>query len=345
MEVPVAKILVVDDEPHVCEIICRWLSAEGHSCASAFSGERAIELLEQDKFQLLITDIVMPGMSGLDLLTFVKSRFSDVAVLMITAVDDRTTAAMSFELGAYGYILKPFAPQDVVLNVANALERRRSVIFAEECKVSLDETIRHMALQIKEREEEMVRRLVLAVALITDETTGHARRLGMCAAELAKYLRWDRERVETIRLAAPLHDVGKLGISDEILSKNEKLTQEELDVVRQHTVIGARLLEGSAMPLLRMARDIALSHHEKWDGSGYPQGISGQLIPEAARLVAILDVYDTLTHERPYRTAFSEEKALSIMTAYRHQMFDPRMFDYFVTLLPALRRIQEEVRD
>lgn len=339
-----ANILVVDDEQDVSELICRWLTSKGYGCTTTSTGETAISLLEKDKFDLVIADIMMPGMSGVDLLAFVKSRFPDVAVIMVTGVNDEDTATMTFDLGAWGYISKPFDFHDVILNVSNALERRRLFLLHQEHERELREKAREQAEGVRNFEEQMVSVLLAVLATHHDETHAHVKRVGLYSSLLARYLRWDNEAVERIYLAAQLHDIGKIGVPDHILQKPEKLSADEFEIVKKHTTMGARILEVSDLPMIQLAREIALSHHERWNGSGYPQALYGTLIPESARIVATADVYDSLTHDRPYRKALTDERALSVMSAYK-EYFDPKIFDYFVTLIPQIRRIQEEVKD
>jgi putative two-component system response regulator len=339
-----ASVLVVDDEQDVSELICRWLTSKGYVCATASTGETAVNLLEKERFDLVIADIMMPGMSGVDLLAFVKSRFPEVAVIMVTGVNDEDTATMTFDLGAWGYISKPFDFHDVILNVSNALERRRLFLLHREHERDLKEKAREQAEGTKNFEEQMVSVLLAVLATHHDETHAHVKRVGLYSSLVARYMRWDNDAVERMYLAAQLHDIGKIGIPDRILQKPEKLTVDEFEIAKKHTTMGARILEVSDLPLIQLAREIALSHHERWNGSGYPQGLYGTLIPESARIVAIADVYDSLTHDRPYRRALTEERALSVMGAYR-ESFDPKILDYFVTLIPQIRRIQEEVKD
>lgn len=340
-----ARILIVDDDPLVGEIIGRWLTSEGHVCETALSGEKAAQLLEQNEFHLIIADIMMPGMSGVDLLTFAKSRYSDLAVIMVTGVDDRDTAIITFELGAYGYILKPFHFKEVILHVANALERRRLELLSRECKLDLEKKIRDHDSDSRQREEEMVSLLISTMGERCGESRGHLQRVGLYASVMARYLRWDSNKIEDIRLAAALHDLGKVRIPDRILLKDGKLTPEENREMKKHPELGATILSGSSLPVIQMARDIAWAHHEKWDGSGYPRRLSGEFIPEAARIVAIVDTYDELTHNRPSRSAMSREKAVEVIQAFAREWFDPRLVDYFVTLLPHIREIGSQIRE
>jgi putative two-component system response regulator len=301
--------------------------------------------LESGSFHLVVADIMMPGMSGIDLLTIIRSLFSDVAVIMVTGVDDRKTAIMTLELGAYGYVIKPFDRNEIIINVANALERRRLRLLSEEYERGLESEVEQRTKDVRDREEEIILRLISATGYRDDETGAHVRRIGLYAAEMAKALGWPARQVENIRLAAPMHDVGKIGIPDSILRKPASLTIEEFEVMKEHSAIGARILSGSEVPLIQMAGDIAHWHHERWDGSGYPHGLVAEDIPQCAAIVAVVDVYDALVHDRVYRPAFPEEKALSIMLAGDGEYFGDRIFDCFLDLLPALREIQKRVQD
>ncbi len=345
IEEKAANILIVDDEPDIGQIISTWLRMAGYGCVTTTTGEQALELLQSQSFQLVVSDIMMPGMSGIDLLTFIKDSFPEVAVILVTAVDDRKTAIMTLELGAYGYVIKPFDRNEILINVANALERRRSILLSQEYEQSLESEVREKTREIKEREEEIVLRLISASGFRDDETGAHIRRIGLYASVIAKDLGWNQESVSDIRLAAAMHDVGKIGIPDSILLKPGKLTPEEFEMMKKHTTIGGQLLGSSNMCLLQMAKEIALSHHEKWDGSGYPDGLVGEAIPESGRIVALADVYDALVMDRVYRPAIPEPEALSMMTSNRGTHFDPRIFDRFVALLPKIRRIKQEVQD
>jgi putative two-component system response regulator len=339
------RVLVVDDEPYVREILRRWLEEEGYRCAQAANAEEALEALRADDYHLLISDIRMPGLSGLELLVRIRAQLPDVAVIMVTAVDDRSTAVTALELGAYGYVIKPFGRNEVLINIANALERRRLDLAGRDYQQLLEEEVRQRTAEIQRREEEISLRLISAAAFRNEETGSHIRRMGLYAELLASALTWRREEIEAIRLAAPMHDVGKIGIPDTILLKPGELTTREFQIIKTHTQIGAHILEGSRIPLLGLAKEIALSHHEKWDGSGYPRGLKGDAIPASGRLVAVVDVYDALVHDRVYRPALSESEAVDIMRDGRGSHLDPRFLDTFLDLLPEIRRIQEQVAD
>jgi len=336
---------VVDDEPVIGELLSRWFADEGYGCAVAQDGETAVKFLENDHFDLVVSDIMMPGMSGMDLLTVIKTQFADVAVVMVTAVDDRKTAIMALDLGAYGYVIKPFDRNEILINVANALERSRLTLWSRKYEQELEATVAQRTKEVREREAEIVLRLISAAGYRDHETGAHIRRIGLYAAVMAADLGWDAHAADLIRLAAPMHDLGKIGIADNILLKPGKLTSEEFDVIKTHTVIGAQILGGSDIPLLHMAKDIALSHHERWDGAGYPQSLVTDSIPQSARIVSVADVYDALVHNRVYRPALPEEEALTIMDQQKGLYFDPRVYDSFKRTITELRRIREEVRE
>jgi len=340
-----AKILVVDDEPSVREILSQWLTLSGYSCSMADSGDSAMDVLKERKFDLVVSDITMPGMSGVHLLALIRQSYPDVAVIMVTAVDDRATATHALELGAYGYVIKPFHENEILINVANALERRRLTLLSQEYDRSLELQVRERTQDVRDREREIIFRLISAAGYRDDETGEHVKRIGLFSATMARALGWDAQAADDISLAAPMHDIGKIGVPDGILLKPGKLDKDEIKIMRMHSEIGAGILAGSDVPLIRLAQEIALSHHEQWNGSGYPRGLAREAIPESSRIVAIVDLYDALVNRRVYRPAFPEEKALEIMAEGRGEHFEPRLFDCFVELLPEMRRIRERFKD
>jgi putative two-component system response regulator len=339
-----AKILVVDDEAYVCELLIRSLTAVGYKCASAFNVDMALNVLEKDEFHLVLCDIIMPGRSGIDLLRIITDRYPDVAVLMITAIDDRQTGIMALEAGAFGYLIKPLERNELLINVANALERRSERLASREYERHLAEHVQIGSEQTRKLELEIVHRLIRATDCGSDDSAAHMNRVGLYSSALAETLGlgWTLSAIEDIRTAAPLHDVGKIGIPDAIMSKPGKLTEEESQWIKKHPEIGAQILEGSDSELIQMAKEISLTHHEKWDGSGYPRGLAGNAIPETGRIVAIADVYDVLLQNRAYRMAFSEDEALAMMSEKRGKHFDPKMLAAFFGILPEIRRIRVE---
>ena len=339
------KILITDDEPAVCEIISRWLVAEGYACATAFSGEQAIRLLGDGDFRLVVSDVLMPGLSGLDLLDLVRSRFPETAVILVTGVDDKDTALSAVQLGAYGYVIKPFRKNEILINVSNALERQRLRALSQQYERTLEARVSERTAEVRQREEEIIFRLLSTAACRDDETGEHIRRIGLYSSAVARTLGWEDLAVEDMRLAGAMHDIGKVGIPDNILKKPGRLTPEEFEIMKTHTEIGGKILGGSDAPMIRMAAGIARSHHEKWDGSGYPKALPGEAIPESCRIVAVADVYDALVNDRVYRPAMSEAASIAIMNEGKGQHFDPKILEAFFDLLPEIRRIREQVKE
>jgi response regulator RpfG family c-di-GMP phosphodiesterase len=221
-----------------------------------------------------------------------------------------------------------------------ALQSARENLFIRQF---LEEEVQRRTADIRKREEEIALRLVWASESRDEETGAHIRRIGLYAETLARSLGWGRLETEDLRIAATMHDIGKIGIPDSILLKKDRLTFEEFELMKAHPKIGANILDRSDVPLLQLAREIALCHHEKWDGTGYPQGLSGEGIPVSARITAIADIYDALVNERVYKKALAEPEALAIMEAQKGSTFDPNLFDHFIRVLPDFRRISREV--
>lgn len=334
-----ANILVVNDKPELLSTIESWLGTAGYSPTVTSLATEARTLLTNQTFALVISEFAMPGLPAADVLALAHMSEPTTAVLLTASMDDREAAASVLDAGAYGYVIKPLVASDLLVHVGKALERRSLVIGrARVCEVR-ESDARAQAWQDMQREEEIVFRLASALAVKTDDSQAHVRRVGLNAALLAKHLGWSNNAVADIRLAAALHDIGEAGVPDSILLKPGKLSAEEFALIKKHTAIGASLLEGSQVSMIRMARDIALCHHEKWDGTGYPNGLAGTDIPEAARITAVVDVYDALVSSRVYRPALPQEEALSIMVASRGKYFDPKILDCFLRLLPEIELV------
>lgn len=341
-----AHILIIDDEENIRTLVRRTLERQGYSCEEASDAAEAEYRLEmQQGFDLVITDILMPGISGVDFLTGVRSRHPNTAVIMLTGLDRTDLALQCLELGAYGYVVKPFTANELMINVANALRRRDLEKMRDDYAHRLEAEVQERTLEIRRTQEEITMRLLNACEYRDEETGAHIRRMGHYAAALAAACEWDPEHVELMRLAAPMHDVGKIGVPDAVLRKPGKLTEEEFAEIRKHPGIGASILGDSEIPLLKLAREIALSHHEKWDGTGYPQRLAGTNIPQSGRILALCDVYDALVNDRVYRPALPEDQALEIMRDGRGKHFDPACFDVFLDVLDEFRIIRREFQD
>jgi putative two-component system response regulator len=339
------SVLIVDDDRHIRAIIQRWLSAQGYCCAEADNAEAAWKYLQEHEVHLLTLDVMMPGQSGLELLHDVAKTYPDVAVIMLTATGQTQMTTDALTHGASAYLLKPFLREELVFHARKALERRQLVIDKREYMLHLEEKVREQTRMIRRSQEDVIHRLACASTYRDEETGMHVRRTGLLSEVLAKAAGWSVEEAENIRMAAAMHDVGKMAIPDAILRKPGELTAEEFEIMKTHTTIGARLLAGSDSPLLQMAAEIALNHHERWDGSGYPHGTAGDAIPESARILAIVDVYDGLSHDRAYRAALPEEEVLALMQQGAATHFDPALLALFFSHFSEICGIAEEYPD
>jgi putative two-component system response regulator len=339
------RVLITDDEAHVAGILARWLSDAGYQCETANCADEAWRLLTGGDFSLLVSDINMPGRSGMELLQLVREEFPDLAVIMVTAVDDRQTAIRALELGAFGYTIKPFDQNEILITAASALERRRLGLEARAYELYLEDEVRKRTSDLREREEAITLHLLSAAEMRDEETGAHVRRIGLYCAALAANLGWKASSADDLRVAAPMHDIGKIGVPDAVLRKPGPLDAHETETMRTHAQLGSQMLYNAKVPLLQLAADIARTHHERWDGTGYPRRIAGVEIPECGRLVALADVYDALVHDRVYRPALPEDEALGVMVRGRGTHFDPVVYDCFMDTLPRLRAIRAELPD
>jgi len=336
-----ARILVVDDDEAVCRLIGRVLTNSGHQCDLAFSGEQALEQIGHAEYHLVLSDISMPGTSGVDLLIAVQQQYPDLPFVMMTGSEKDETALEAINRGAYACIIKPCEPSQVVISVANALRQRNLEIENRTYRHQLEERVRDQIDQIHASQNEIAMRLVAASDYRDGEMGQHTRRIWHYAELLCAQMGHAKEDQSLMGMAASMHDIGKVGIPDVILRKPSRLSSEEFEVMKTHTTIGAQILASDGhIPLLKMSRDIALFHHERWDGSGYPQGLKDTQIPLPARIVAVADVFDALTHSRPYKAAWPEDIAIQEMQRERGRHFDPDVLDIFEANLPIIREIR-----
>ena len=353
------RILVVDDEEAITRVLARMLERVGYECRIAFDAVQAKDLLGAESFALVLSDMNMPGDSGLQLITDVLDEYPDTAVVMVTGEDDAALARVALDRGAYGYVIKPFEPNEILINVANALRRRDLEIENRGHRERLEEMVRHRTgelwrsvqeLEVAQKElrssrEETIKRLAMAAEFRDNETARHFHRMSRYCSLLAEKLGEDVQRCELIRLASVMHDVGKIGIPDRILLKPGKLDPEEWATMKTHAEIGYRILSGSNSELLKLGASIALTHHERMDGTGYPQGLVEDEIPLEGRIAAIADVFDALTTNRIYRRAFPLGEALDIMKKGRGDQFDPMLLDTFLASMDMVLGIKDKYDD
>lgn len=311
-------LLLVDDEPTNLQVL-RHILQDDYRLLFAKDGPKALELAGRERPALVLLDVMMPGMTGHDVCEQLKNdpATREIPVIFVTALADTEDEAKGFEVGAVDYITKPVSPAIVKARVRTHLSL-----------VRMDE--------LKRTRLEIVQRLGLAAEYKDNETGLHVIRMSHYSRILARALGWSEADCDDLLNAAPMHDVGKIGIPDAVLRKPGKLDADEWAVMRQHVSIGANIIGEHPSGLLRMAQRIALTHHEKWDGSGYPNGLAGEDIPIEGRIVAIADVFDALTSERPYKQAWPVEEAVAFLREQSGQHFDPDLVELFIQQLPAV---------
>ena len=342
-----AEILVVDDDLAIRELLRHMLGDEGYEVSVAADAAEARDLIGRKAFDVVLCDIQMPGESGLSLAAHISSEYPDTAAVMITALDDAAVADSTVSFGAFGYIVKPFRRTELLatvkaalrrLELASAGRRERDVLEHRliEQTGALREALQRLQRQERERhtsDRETMQRLARAVEYRSHETGDHVKRVGAYSALIAERMGLDRNETERVRAASVMHDVGKVAIPDDILLKPGGLTPEERHHMERHADIGHEVLDASDGMLMDHAATIAWSHHERFDGEGYPRGLQGDAIPLEGRIVAVADVFDALTQDRVYRPALPLDRTLSIMSAGRATHFDPDALDPFLESL------------
>ena len=354
-----ASILIVDDSKQIVNLLSHILTLQGHNCDHAFSAEEAQEKLVNNKYDLVLSDMKMGDMTGIDLIENIFKKYPDTATILVTGEDDPSLGQKAIQLGAYGYVIKPFNKNELTVNVTNALIRRKLSIENKNYQGKLEHTVMERTKELmesitrleraeerlKDSQAETIARLARAAEFRDNETAHHIQRMSLYSELLARKVGLDNDRCELILAASPMHDIGKLGTPDAILLKPGKLTEEEFEIMKNHAEIGYRILSGSSSELLETGALIARSHHEKWDGSGYPQGLTGENIPLEGRIVAIADVFDALTSKRVYKPAMDVAEAETLMRDGSGKHFDPELLDLFFESLPEILAIKNANQD
>jgi putative two-component system response regulator len=349
------RILVVDDLAPNRQLLCGLVESLGYAEEPAASGLEALAKLPLE-IDLVLLDVMMPDMDGFEVLRRIRvhALFRELPVIMVTALDSREDRVRSVAAGANDFIAKPVDKTELKIRIASQLrlkdaqeeiKRHNSELEAkvDERTQVLREALAEMVRAQKQTHEaqlDCIQRLVLAAEFKDRDTAAHINRIGSYIEALAGALHLPPGEIEILKYASPLHDVGKIGIPDAILLKRGPLTVEERRVMCTHARIGAEILAGSSSEVLRAGEIIALSHHEKWDGTGYPQGLAGEAIPLWGRLCAVVDVFDALTSNRPYRQASSGKEALELMRESRSTSFEPRLFDLFESIFPEIESLR-----
>jgi len=317
-----ARILVVDDEPANLKVI-REVLANDYRLSFAKSGELALQLIENEPPKLILLDIMMPDMSGFEVCKVLKAnpKTAHIPVIFVTALSHEQDESEGFALGAVDYITKPISPAIVRARVKNHL----SLVQAEQLQLA------HI---------DLIQRLGRAAEYKDTDTGEHIARMSRYSKVLALAYGMSEFEAEQLKQAAPMHDVGKIGIPDSVLLKPGRLNENEYEHMKQHALIGAKILENSTSPLLQLAHKLALEHHEKWDGTGYPYGLKGEEISIEGRIVTIADVFDALTSKRPYKKAWSVEEALDLLKDEAGKHFDPQLVDLFIGQIDSIIEIK-----
>lgn len=354
-----AEILVVDDDPQGRGVLSRILQEYGYVCHVASEVREARRVLELMRPDLVLSDVRMPGESGITLLEYIRDEFPFLPVVLVSGLERIDVAVGALELGAYGWVSKPFDSGQVLIAVANALIRARLERQSRDYEERLELAVRDRTAELGDTVEKLERSagelrrvtqdtilaLTRAIERRDIETANHIERVSLYAAVLARRVGLPDAECELIREASPMHDVGKVGIPDGILLKPGPVTAAEFDVIKQHVALGHSILSRSQQPLLRLAADVAETHHERWDGGGYLRGLRGEEIPLAGRITAIADTFDALVSRRVYKPPVPLKAALAVIEQGRGRQFDPHLVDLFLDCREEVAAIVAEHPD
>lgn len=343
-----SRVVIVDDVVANNRLLESSLKAFGLRNIISFSDSAAaLEWLQQNPWNLLLLDLDMPAPNGFEILRSLASRDRSASpVIIITALSDTANRRTGLELGANDYLSKPVDLPEVILRVRNNLQLSHASHALQTLNQTLEQRVRERTAQLKHSHSALMRTLTRAAAYRDSETGNHITRIGESAALIASAMGMETDWVELMRQAAPMHDVGKIGIADHILLKPGPLTEQERLTMQEHPQIGYSILHDEhPSALTRMAAEIALGHHEKWDGSGYPNGLSGDRIPLSARIVALCDVYDALRMPRPYKAAWPDEKAQQYIREQSGKHFDPTLVAVIEGLYEHIEALQHRLSD
>lgn len=343
-----ARILIIDDEPANLKLLDKMLASQGYEQRVLIQDPREVlDCYREARPDLILLDINMPHLDGYQVLEQIKALDDPLQppVVILTAQHGRDYLLKALAAGARDFIGKPFDRAELLMRVRNLLDAQLGHRMLHEQKGVLEEMVRLRTEELNQTRLEIVRRLGRAAEYRDNETGYHIIRMSQISALLARKLGWSDADCELMLNASPMHDVGKIGIPDAILLKQGKLEPGEFEIIKSHARIGADLLDGNDSALLRLAREIALTHHEKWDGGGYPNGLAGEAIPQSGRIAAVADVFDALTSSRPYKKAWTLESAETYLRDSAGSHFDPAIVACFLGCLPEILEIRNCYQD
>lgn len=351
------RIVVVDDEPAIREMLQRYLGRHGYEVRTAATASDALSLVETFNPVALISDILMPGTDGFELLGHVIDADPDIVVILTTGEPDVPTAVEALRAGASDFLPKPIEVAALLEALERGIARRLARVASRARQFELENQVRLRTAeltralnnlraahkQLQESYEESIELLRVTSSLRDLDTGNHIDRIRLFSRKVGERLGLEEEDLHLLEMASPLHDIGKIGIPDSILQKRGPLTVDEFEIMKTHTTIGAQIMSGREAPLFRTCRDIALTHHERWDGLGYPRGLRRTDIPLFGRIVSVVDVFDALVHERCYKEAYNLDQAIEYLSAGRESKFDPEVLDAFLDGLPEILEIMREI--
>lgn len=340
-------ILIVDDVPENIDVLKRLLIGN-YKIKVALNGPDALKVAgSSHPPDLILLDIIMPGMDGIEVCRKIKAEpgTAKIPVIFVTAKDQSMDEALGFKAGAVDYISKPISPPVVLARIKTHLALYDQNRVLEEKVSERTQQLQEALAKVKTASLDTILRLTNAAEYKDEDTGAHIQRMSNYCAAIARQMGVNPNSVDWLLYAAPMHDIGKIGIPDRILLKPDKLDPEEWEIMKLHTVIGGKILHGSKAGFIRLGEVIALTHHEKWDGSGYPHGLKGKKIPLVGRITALADVFDALTTQRPYKKPFSIEKSFRIIQEGRGSHFDPEVVDAFFNIEKEILTIKETYSD
>jgi putative two-component system response regulator len=364
------RILLVDDEPLNIKVARKYLAGAGFTEFSSTSNPaEVLSLIVRNEPDVILLDIIMPHINGLELLATIRdnAQFVHLPIVILTALEDRETKCQALSLGATEFLAKPVDPSELISRVRNVLVAKAHYDHMRNHSTLLEQKVKERTAQLEASHQSVIHCLARAGEFRDDDTGRHVLRVGRYAGIIARRLGWDETSAAKLEQAAQLHDIGKLGVPDAILGKPGKLTAEEFELMQKHcgfgkrvfesltdsesmtlslhAELGGRILGGCNSSVLDLAAEIALTHHERWDGSGYPIGLAGEDIPLSGRITAVADVFDALSTKRPYKPAFSLEKCFAILKEGRGSHFDPEVLDAFFAGREHILRIQIQLAE